>query len=382
MNKIRIGLFIWLMFFGNLVASQELGFQPEVDLSLTHDSNIYRTTSSVDDNVLLVKPNLEYVSHYGKHAFNAMYSGNYGIYSDNDFLNYTNHNVSLNALLEHSYKVSSEFKLTYQDRIEQPGSTNALSIQVNEFTEIKRSDVSASLFYGTQQSTGQFVVTYIHSLLEYENNEQNFRDYTRDSLLGAFYYKIAPQTRVLLEGNIVKSDYKNTEITDASSKQNIYSLGIEWLVSSSASSIFKIGYQNVEYDNSQLSDLSGLAYSLDTRWRPNSYTLIQLSADRAARESAEELFGGYISTEFGFNLAHELTFKTKINLSYEHTDFDFDNSQNRNDTLQDLSVKLSYQSKQWLNIYLELKNNKRSSTLEPYEYNANIIGVGALVSFD
>lgn len=377
----RLVYLIFLGVFAKFGISQELGFTPIIGLSVHQDSNVYRTSSEVEDTIIQVSPEFEYLTKYGKQVFQAQYKGNYTQYQDNDSLNYFENEVSAKALLDLSSKFGSELSAKYQDSIEQPGSTNALSQQLDELNQRKSKDVSASLFYGSKQSTGQLVAKYAYKQLEYTNNGQEFRDYNSDAVTGTFFFRVAPKTRLLLEARMAQLKYQNTQFVDQTSSQISYLAGVEWNATAITSSTFKIGYQDVDYDSENLADLSGLSYFLDMLWKPNTYTIVKIGASRAARESAEQSLGGYISSEYDINLEHEFTRHIKFGIGYRYTDFDYDNNQSRKDELKNLTAKLSYQSKYWLQLYLEYKDSKRDSVLEFYNYDASIVTLGANASF-
>ncbi|MEP2653152.1 MAG: outer membrane beta-barrel protein [Paraglaciecola sp.] len=382
LSKKNICICLCMLSGSNAVFSQELGFSSEAELKVSHNSNIYRTTSEVNDNILSINPTLEYLGAYGKQAIRFHYVGGYAAFNDNTNLNYAEHDVLVSAELDHTNKLSTEFTMRYRDQIETPGSNNSITSQVLEYNQFAVSDLFASLMYGTSQSSEQIVMQYAHSNFDYKNKGQEFRSYVRDLLSGNFFYKIGANTRFLFEASISDLSYENTDLIDLTSFQTRSLIGVDWSPSAATSTSLKVGYLNVDYDNNNLSDLSGLSYSFDLKWRPSSYTLIQGAAIRDARESAELLVGGYINNQFSISASHELTYKTKIFVGYIHSNYDFDSAVRREDTRNDLTAKLSFQSKNWLNLYLEYKVDKRSSLIEFYNYNANIVSVGVLASFN
>ncbi|WP_339726349.1 outer membrane beta-barrel protein [uncultured Paraglaciecola sp.] len=377
----RLAYLIILSLCAKFATSQEVGLTPMVDLSVHQDSNIYRTSAEVDGTIIQVAPEFAYATQYGKHDFQALYKGNYAKYQDNNNLDYFEHEMFAKAKLDLSHKFASDLGFGYQDSIEQPGSTNALSQQLDELNQRTTKGISASLFYGTKQSTGQLVGKYAYKQLEYTNNGQAFRDYNSDTVTGTFFYRVAPKTRLLLEASAAQLGYQNTQFVDNSSRQTSYLAGVEWNATAITSSTFKIGYQDVDYDVENLADLSGLSYFLDMVWKPNTYSILKIGASRAARESAEQSLGGYISSEYDINLAHEFTSNTQFSIGYRYTDFDYNNNQSRKDELKNLTAKLSYQSKYWLQLYIEYENSKRDSELEFYNYDASIVTLGANASF-
>ena len=361
--------------------AQELGFDSELGLSVQQDSNIYRAADEVDDTIIVLAPQLVYGSEYGKHAYGLKYSGNYARFQNNSSLNYFEHDLVASAQLKHKGKLSSAFSLSYKDGIEQPGINNAQQLVLEEFNKQNTKNMSATLFYGTKQSIGQLVGKYTHQQLEFTNNGQEFRDFNRNAFTGTFLYRVAPKTRLLFEASVAELDSPNTQFVDFSRNQKSYLAGVEWNATAITSSVFKIGYQDVDFDAENLVDLSGLSYFLDMTWKPNTYTSVKIGASRAASESAEQSVGGFIRSGYGVDLVHELTSKTKGSIGYKRTNFDFAGSQNRKDELKRLVARLSFESKHWLQLYTEYENSKRSSAFELLQFNANIITIGANAEF-
>ena len=364
------------------VLSQEEGFAPGVEVNFLQDNNIYRTSDEISDTITSIAPTFAYNALYGKQVVSAIYNGDYAFYADNSDLNYLDHDISVKALLDHSYSLSSEFTANYQYLIEQPGTTNAVTSELSEFNQQSNTTFAAKVLFGAQQSKGQIVTAYAQSKLRYDNNEQQFRDYDNDKATGTFFYRVAPKTRILLEVSAADLNYKNNFIFDQSSKQKSYLAGVEWNATAITSSVFKIGYQDVDYANDLISDLSGLSYFLDMSWKPNTYSLVKIGASRAARESAEQSVGGFLSNEFNVGVDHEFTRKTKLSISYRYVESEFDDSQNRQEELQSFSMSIKYQSKRWLQLHLGCEVSKRESTSELFEFDASVINVGVVMSFD
>ncbi|MBL4630154.1 MAG: outer membrane beta-barrel protein [Paraglaciecola sp.] len=386
-NKSKYAPSITLVLLGLLIApfralSLEEGFAPSVTVNLLQDNNVYRTTDEISDSITSVAPTFVYNELYGKQAIKAQYKGDYAFFSDNSSLNYFNHDLLVMALLDHSYSLSSVFTAKYQNKIEQPGTTNALTSLLTEFNQRSIAELSSKVLYGAQKSKGQIVASYAQSKFRYENNNQEFRDYDREKIAGTFFYRIAPKTRFLLEANMVNLDYINNTNFDFSSKQKSYLAGVEWNATAVTSSVFKIGYQDVAYVNDVISDLSGLSYFLDMFWKPNTYSLVKIGASRAARESAEQSLGGFLSNEYDLDVEHEFTRRTKLSVSYQYIEYDFDNNQSRKNKSQNISITLKYQSKRWLQMHIGYEVIKRESTSQQYEFDARVVNAGLVMSFD
>ncbi|MEP0356786.1 outer membrane beta-barrel protein [Paraglaciecola sp.] len=364
------------------VFSQEVGFDTNAKVTYLHDSNIFKTNNSVGDSILSVEPTVGYVNSDGVSKLQASYQGSYSYFKEYSDLSFSEHNIFLKHSLVHSYAFSSEINLNYLSEIELPEENNALAIQVSEFTQRSGFDISAKLLYGTVNSTGQLIASYVHQELEYDNNGQEFRSYKKDSLDGTFLYRISPVTRLLLETGQSKLKSTNNLIIDRSSTDSIYLAGVEWSLTDTTTNSFKVGYEKVNYDIESLVDLSALSYNLDMNWKPSTYSLLKLGASRSVRESAVQSIGGFIGTDYNIGLEYDFTNDIKFNVNYSFAKSDFDDSLARKDEVQTYSAQLSYKLNYWLQLIAEGIVNKRSSSFEIYNYDASILGLSVSVSFD
>ncbi|MDO6712865.1 outer membrane beta-barrel protein [Aliiglaciecola sp. 2_MG-2023] len=362
--------------FNSAYAQQHEGFSAVIAANIGHDDNIFRSSEELSDEFIQLAPALKLTELYESVQLGAQYKGNYRQYNDLSDLSYAEHDASLKGQYKHTAKFTSELTLRYSSKIEEPGTTNAASSVLDEFSEISSSSLKAAGTYGTQKSIGQIRVAYDLDKRRYDNNSQSFRDYDSDRLTGTFYYRLAPKTRLLLEASIDDLNYKNTETFDASSKQNRYLMGVEWTATAKTTGIFKIGYQDINYDNDLLNDISGLAYYLDMTWKPNTYSSIKLGAERSTRESAIQGLPSFISENYSIEADHKFSPKSKVGLGYSYSVDDFGSSQGRSDNLSAISAEYTYALKRSLEVYLDYTHKKRSSNLILFDYDSNIYMLG------
>ncbi|MDC0603429.1 outer membrane beta-barrel protein [Aliiglaciecola sp.] len=363
-------------------AQQKEGFIPEVEISLGEDDNIYRTSDSISDSIINVSPTMTLTELYGKFKLNAQYKGSYNFYSDFDELDYQDHSLSVSAQTSHSARFSSEILVSYKDVIEQPGSTNAITAEINEFNQTSEGRLLVSGAYGTRDSIGQIVVSFDKTVRGYDNNEQSFRDYDTNKFTSTFFYRAAPKTRFLFEASTSDLAYDNTEPFDLSSTQDVLLAGVEWTATAKTTSVFKIGYQDVDYKSDDVEDIQGLSYFLDMYWKPNTYSTVRIGASRATRESAEQSVGGFISTQYGVGVEHEFTSVTKLDVNLSFIEDDIASSGDRNDESTELKVKFVYAPKYWLKVFAGFELHKRDSSFEIYNFDANVYRLGVIASFD
>jgi polysaccharide biosynthesis protein VpsM len=367
------------------VMAQEAGFYAVVDSRLSYEDNILREAdaNADSDTSLVVAPELTLAGILGKQRFSAVYKGEYAKYSDFSDVNYTDHDIRLRADFDHSNRLTTRFDVQYQDKHEDFGDLNTVFVNLNEFNHLTDKGLSGRLIYGRQDSFGQLVLRLAHNKRDYDNNNQEYRGFERDLVSLAFYYRIAPRTRLLAE--LVYQDYgynPSSGFLDLDNKYKVYQAGVEWAFTNQLEGTVKVGYQDRNYRLDTLRDINGLAYEANLDYTPNTYTKINLAARRESIDSSLETAGGFLRTSYGVGLEHNITELTKVEgqLTYAKDELVF--SSNRQDKRLGGKVGVKYSLSSWVELGANYSYEERDSTLDAADYKANSINITAKVSFN
>lgn len=364
-------------------AEERQGLLLNADIEAQYDDNVLRKVDPISDSSIQISPELQYLTHMGKHIFALDYQGEYSAFKDNTKLNYDNHDIALFARLDHSLKINSEFKLSYKDEVEEPGTNNSSSLLITEFNQTQKKLAIAKLYYGTQQSIGQLVLGMDHREYRYTNNLQGYRDVDRNRLTGTFFYRIAPKTRLLFQASLGDYDYiTKSQFPDQSSKETFYLAGVEWDITAKTSGSFKLGYQGKNFDQKVYSDITGLSYMLDMTWKPNTYSTIKITASRMTQESSQLFTSAFVTNTYSVDAEHEITPRTKLKAAYAYDNDDIVTVRNRTDKRHNIVLGVEHSLLTWLSIGLDYQFIERSSDFEIYEYQANIIGLSLTTTFN
>jgi hypothetical protein len=367
----------------NVMAEERQGLLLNAELKAQHDDNVLRKVESVADSSIQISPQVQYLTHMGKHIFALEYQGEYAAFEDSSELNYDNHDIALYARLDHSLKINSEFKLSYENEIEVPGTNNSTTLLITEFNLTQKKQATAKFYYGTKKSIGQLVLGLDHREFRYTNNLQGYRDVDRNRLSSTFYYRIAPKTRLLIQASIGDYDYiTKSQFGDQSSKETFYLAGVEWDITAKTSGTFKLGYQGKNFKKNVYNDITGLSYMLDMTWKPNTYSKIQIGASRMTQESSQLLTSAFVTNSYTLDAEHEITPRTKLKAAYTFDSDDIVTISNRTDKRHNIVLGVDHSLRTWLNISLNYQFIERSSDLDIYEYKANIIGLSLTTKFD
>ncbi len=383
-KPILMVMFTTSLFVGTHVNAEERqGLLLNAAIKAQYDDNVLRKIDAVADSSIQVSPEVQYLTHLGKHIFAVDYQGEYAAYEDNTKLNYDNHDIAVYAQLDHSLKINSEFKLSYKDEIEEPGTNNSTSLLITQFNQTQKKQATAKFYYGTKQSIGQLVLGLDHREYRYTNNLQSYRDVDRNRITGTFFYRIAPKTRLLFQATVGEYDYiVQSQFADQSSKESFYLAGVEWDITAKTSGSFKLGYQGKDFKQDVYNDITGLSYILDMTWKPNTYSKIKIAASRMTQESSQLLTSAFITNSYSINAEHEITPRTKLKAAYTYDSDDIVTIRSRTDKRHNLVLGVDHSLLTWLNISLDYQFIERSSDFEIYEYQANIIALSLTTKFN
>jgi hypothetical protein len=374
---------ICLFISKSAIAEERQGLLLNATITAEHDDNVLRKIVPVSDSSLQISPELTYLTHMGKHFFALDYQGNYSAFKKDTKLNYNNHNIALLAKLDHSLKISSTLKLSYQDEIEEPGTNNSITSLFTEFNQTKNKKAAANIYYGTKKSIGQLSLNLQHTKQRYTNNLQDYRDLNRNKATGTFFYRIAQKTRLLFQVSLRDYDYINkSKYQNQSSQETFYLAGVEWDITAKTSGTFKLGYQGKDFDENLYQNIDALSYLLDMTWKPNTYSKVKIAASRKTQESSQILTGAFITNDLAINAEHEITTRTKLKAAYSFANNDIISLRDRTDKNHNITFGIDHSLLTWLSISLDYNFIQRKSDNAIYEHKANIIALSLTTTFD
>jgi hypothetical protein len=367
------------------INAQEAGFSAEVDSRLSYEDNILRAAdaNAQSDTSLVVAPELALAGILGKQRFAITYKGEYANYFDNSDVNYTDHDIRLQANFDHSNRLTSGFDVQYKDKHEDFGDLNQIFSSLTEFNQFTETQFNGQLAYGRQDSFGQLVLKLGKTDREHDNNNQEYRSYDRDLVSLAFYYRIAPRTRLLAEVNYQDYSYSpETGFLDLDNKYKRYLAGVEWALTNQLEGTVKVGYQDRNYRLDTLTDIDGLSYEANVDWKPNTFTTIGLVAKRESIDSSLEGVGGSLRTSYGVNVKHGFTELTKLDVGVGYSKDELVFGTNRQDTRNFAKIGVLHALLTWVELGANVSYEDRDSTQELADYEVTSVNITAKISFN
>lgn len=358
----------------------ESGVIASAELLFANDSNVQKNAFGVEDSYFGLAPEIEYRNFIGKHELTLGYEGEYRQFSDLDNLNFNNHLVNAGVSLDHSLRFKSEFTATFEDAREDPAQVNSGLAQLSEFTKFERTMLSADVIYGTEDSKGQFVNSFELGSVEYTNNEQSFRNLSSLGAIVQFFYRLAPNTRAVIE--VSSFDFEYSEVPtlfDQSSNQTSTMLGIEWRASEQLFTTILLGHQKKKFNDEMFGNIEGLTYALNLNWFPTIATDLTVVAFKTASESAIRGFGGTLNTSLNIALEHRISEKNSIYSNYIYAKNEFNIRSDVNNSFQ---FGIQYRAKNWMDLKLEYVFEERDSGFESFNFNSNVVRLSFISTFN
>lgn len=359
------------------------GFAGGVGAHISHDDNLFKTSDMAQaDELLSLAPYLSWQGSNGKHDLELQYQGTMSKFKERSELDYYRHTTQLKGVLGHSSRLKTSLSASYLQGAELPGSTDDIGRELDEFNEVSQGSVGGAIYYGSYRSTGQIVVSLKRDKNRFHNNDQSYRDHSKTLGGLSFFYRIAPNSRLTLEADLVDYDYTpSAGSSDLSSRQSLLLAGYEWRLSGQTSGSLKLGYQRKQYDDATKEDVSGLSYRLEMDWKPNPHTLFELEAYRATTESALQDTGSFIRHSIKGGLTHELSARTHLDLGVSYGSDDLIYDEGRIYKRYQLNLGMTHSLRHWLEATVSYQRSVRDDSEGLADFAANQMTVGVAAKF-
>lgn len=364
--------------------TDETGFFASADITLAHDDNIYRVTGDLakSDSYINVKPNIGFIGGVGKHRMELTYKGDLSQFNQNDKADFTDHNIRGRIFLDHSLRFKTRFEASYLEEHEEPGVIQRVQLNLSEYNKYEQNFFGSGFTYGSESSIGQLSFDYGRYDRNYVNNNLDYLDFTNNQFTGRFTYRIAPKTRFYIESIIAEFDYPEGQNFELDNMYARYRAGVNWEFTNKLSGDLNIGYQDRDYEQDRLFDITGLAYSANVVWAINTFTEVELVANRESIDSSLEETGGFLRSTYGFELSHSLTdlLSTKVSTYYTNDELVFSSA--REDERYTFDLAFTYDISRLTELAVNYSYQERDSTDVLANFKANIVGLAVKISLE
>ncbi|MGI9295676.1 MAG: outer membrane beta-barrel protein, partial [Pseudomonadales bacterium] len=352
---------------------------------LRYDDNIFESASQEQDSMIaLLNPSLSVEIERGNSAYELSYGAESASYFDSEDDDYVDHNVQALANMQFSLRnnltVHARFAAAHEDRGTglTEGLDPLLALELNEPDEYNQTEASARYTYGARRATGRLVFETAYRDDQYQNHRQRtkFRDREETEASAAFYYRVGPNTSLLVQARAKAIDYANDQPQETTLDSNHYSyfVGAEWDASEQLVGAIKFGYQQKKFDSADRDDFSAPSWEADIHWSPSSYAHFHFNTER----NSEETNGGgdFIDVQrIAGDWTQEWNNRLQTVLGIAYVDEIYENF-DRDEQLTEFIASLAYKLKRWIVIEFGANYRDRSSNINELNFDRRIVSVG------
>lgn len=351
-----------------------LEFTPTLKVSESYDDNFREVESNEESSwITTIAPTFTLGAEGRKSAYKLSYSAVSDTFHSSQEDNNTDHHLTADAGMEFNDRNRLKLNAGYHDVEETAGLDQKLE---NDMYNTK--NVGGVYTFGAESARAQIDLGANYEELRYTNSDHLNADKERDTtaLKSTFYYRVAPKTKVLLEGRHTDYDYVSN---DRLNSTNIGLLtGVTWEATAKTTGTAKFGHEKKDFDDSRIGEKSGGMWEVGATWEPRTYSRFSLNT----RQGFDEGDSGASTiktqtTTLSWN--HDWAERLSSNVSYTRMDQDYQDIE-REDQIDTFGIGLTYEMRRWLDVGLGYKYSENDSDAANESYERNIYALSFTAS--
>jgi len=381
-NKIFTGAASLFLFVSNAFAFGDgmniggLQVNPSVAVVGQYDDNITRAeTSAISSWETIINPAIDIIAGGKINQLNVHYDFERGDFASSSNDSYSDHLVNGALHYELTSKAVVETTASYTKSHDARGTTfSGIATGFNGPDRWREAAATGRFFYGGKDATGRIELNGGFSAKRYVNHRSLTagRDLNTTNAGAIFYYRIAPRTSALFEGDYDNFDYRLVNSLLDSHQLTLYT-GLTWEATAKTTGTVKVGWQRKKFKRSNRAGSGFFSLDAQIAWAPLTYSVWTLqSAIKATESDSNGSSGSYIKTKNVF-----LDWTHQWNERLNHTaraGFQHDRYVGtvRKDNIIIVSVGVDYKLAPWLVIGAAYDYSKRDSNTVNASYRSNI----------
>lgn len=372
----------WALEPQSIKLSDGLKFTPTLSVDESYDDNIRAEERNTQSSwVTGIKPKFVLSTEGNKSAYALTYELDNQTYASSHDDDHTDHHFDADAGFQ--FDVRNKLKLNAgYDKVESIANDNLVTTndglivpQGNTGEPAKYTTTSAGgvYTYGAASALAQLELGASYEELRYQNSGDFNEDLERNTtpLRATGYYRIAPKTRLLLEGRHTDYDYINDNDSDSNSDAVL--AGVTWDATAKTSGTIKVGAEKLSYDNSTYDDEDGATWEAGVKWSPRTYSTFNLKTAQAYSPGNDGA-GAIDAQTTSLNWNHSWLERLSSDVNYSYTDNDYQGT-TQQDYIDIVGVGLTYNMRRWLDIGIGYKYATSDSNFDGSSYNRNIYAI-------
>jgi hypothetical protein len=365
---------------------------PEASAALRYDDNIYQSDEyEIDSLVTLLGIGMAARYETGSSGWEVGYRGDAGLYEHNSDDDYFDHRLYGRGIMQlgnrHRLELNAGFDALHEDRGSNlsQGFGESIEILVPEPDEYDNLSAALKYQFGAQAAKGRLQLDARYNDKEYTNNRERtqFFDYDQTYLSGTFFWRVFPNSSLLLQASQAEVSYPNDFIGQSTrdSTTNRLLAGITWEATGKTTGTLKLGYLEKDFDAPDRAKFDAPSWEVEVRWEPRTYSTVTLETRRYDREFNFGFGGDFIDTiEYSVDWEHEWSdrWSTETGLSFRDESFETSVSGQEGRTQETLTfdVALMLELRRTLDLELRYTLRDRDANISRFQFGRNQVSIG------
>lgn len=348
-------------------------FIPTVKISQGYDDNIDEAPSGREEssNVTKVAPTFLFVAQERQNRYQFRYTPELQIYSHDSDDNRVNHNAALTSRTVFDARNSLRAGLRFTRNQEAISATNR-RFNEDEGDINDRLTLDGTYLFGAENARGQVELKARYLANRYDNhtvggsNNQS-REYNSPRIGATYFWRVAPKTRVLVEGRYTDFDYQWSESRLDSNTVSGF-VGLTWDATAKTTGSVRVGREEKSFDDASKTDTDLTAWEAQVTWEPMTRSSVRLATSNRFEEGSESSPGvafeeAIEQTSYSIRWQHDWDqrISTSVGFSVREKDYLGGSNDGRSDQTDTFSVGISYSVRRWLDVGFEAQFKENDS---------------------
>jgi hypothetical protein len=306
---------------------------PKLSTSLEYNDNVlYDDNNKVEDFILTLNPEIRARSNWGRHALNLSASAIIRQYGDNQDENSTSADFRADGRFDLVGR-SSAYGFAQRSRVvvgrEAPDTVLGAIEPVEYDLSVLRGGTQIGL------TRWRLIVEISSSMFDYKSIKINSgarvslndRDFKRNTVMGKGEFFFTPETIFYIEAMVNDRAYDTASIRDSDG----YEIAVGGRFDTGVlRGDVRVGYMKQSYNNPLFKPSKGPAFRGQVNWSLTRLTDVTFIGERSIEESPTIIASGFMQSNIGVRVDHELLRQLVISGSINHTVEDFNGFDRRN----------------------------------------------------
>lgn len=363
---------------------------PRLQFDVDHSDNVFAVeTGPVSDLAFHVRPSAVLNSNWSQHELNAYFRGDFirnDKYQTEDANNWS---VGGTGRIDVQRNFNIASGVDYIKAIEPRTSSNT-AISARDPIKFDQ----AQIYVGTSRIVGRTKLSARADLQSFDYKDgftlagavidQDVRDRKTAALQGRVDFALSPATAVFVQVTGNEKNYNaGTVVTPARDSSGYEALtGVNFEIGALARGEIAIGYVSQSFDNGAYRDIHGFGSRTQVEWFPTELTTVTATASRGIEDAGVAGAGGYLSSDLGLRVDHELLRNLILSASLKYAKDDY-NGVDRNDDRTEFGLGGNYLVNRNLGLTLRYNRTKQSSdgTSSGPNYTVNRVTLSLTTQF-